>query len=385
MVATTRNNNLSTNNKFNIPDLKVGTLDVLVGLSDDLAKLDSFIEGVVKKVSQYMADVLEDSRDKVQENLLANGVDLVTYITRFQWDMAKYPIKQSLKNISDIISKQVSQIDNDLKARASAYNNLKGNLQNLERKNAGSLLTRSLADIVKKEDFVIDSEYLITMLVVVPKTSYVDWQKTYETLSEMVVPRSTNLLFEDHDSGLFSVTLFRKAIDDFRHKARENKYTVRDFQYNEQEMNADKEEMTRLSTDKKKQFVSHMTRNVMPDQGICDRNVTLTSYTGPLVRWLKVNFSEAFIAWIHIKALRVFVESVLRYGLPVNFQAMLLQPNKKNMKKLREVLNDLYKHLDSSAAAVIDSAMDIPGLNLSQQEYYPYVYYKIDCNLLDFK
>lgn len=32
-------------------------------------------------------------------------VDLITYITRFQWDMAKYPIKQSLKNISEIISK----------------------------------------------------------------------------------------------------------------------------------------------------------------------------------------------------------------------------------------------------------------------------------------
>uniref|UniRef100_G3NND1 V-type proton ATPase subunit C n=1 Tax=Gasterosteus aculeatus aculeatus TaxID=481459 RepID=G3NND1_GASAC len=369
MVATTRTNNLSANNKFNIPDLKVGTLDVLVGLSDELAKLDTFVESVVKKVAQYMADVLEDSRDKVQENLLANGVDLVTYITRFQWDMAKYPIKQSLKNISEIISKQASQIDNDLKARASAYNNLKGNLQNLERKNAGSLLTRSLADIVKKEDFIVDSEYLITMLVVVQKTGYADWQKTYETLAEMVVPRSTKLLFEDHDSGLFSVTLFRKAIDDFKHKARENKFTVRDFQYNEEELKADKEEMTRLCTDKKKQF-------------------------GPLVRWLKVNFSEAFIAWIHIKALRVFVESVLRwteiclvfnrYGLPVNFQAMLLQPNKKNMKKLREVLSDLYKHLDSSAA-IIDAAMDIPGLNLSQQEYYPYVYYKIDCNLLDFK
>ena len=32
--------------------------------------------------------------------------------------------------------KVVTQIDNDLKSRASAYNNLKGNLQNLERKNA---------------------------------------------------------------------------------------------------------------------------------------------------------------------------------------------------------------------------------------------------------
>lgn len=41
-----------------------------------------------------------------------------------------------------------------------------------------------------------------------------------------------------------------------------------------------------------------------------------------------------------------------RYGLPVNFQAMLLQPSKKNVKKLREVLQDLYKHLDSSATVI---------------------------------
>lgn len=35
-----------------------------------------------------------------------------------------------------LFHQQATQIDNDLKARASAYNNLKGNLQNLERKNA---------------------------------------------------------------------------------------------------------------------------------------------------------------------------------------------------------------------------------------------------------
>ncbi|XP_006897234.1 PREDICTED: V-type proton ATPase subunit C 1-like [Elephantulus edwardii] len=344
-AATTKNNNLAISSKFNIPDLKVGTLDVLVGLSDELAKLDAFVEGVVKKVAQYMADVLEDSKDKVQENLLANGVDLVTYITRFQWDMAKYPIKQSLKNISEIIAK-------------SAAPQCLGTQPALGP--GGSLLTRSLAEIVKKDDFVLDSEYLVTLLVVVPKLNHNDWMKQYETLAEMVVPRSSNVLSEDQDSYLCNVTLFRKAVDDFRHKARENKFIVRDFQYNEEEMKADKEEMNRLSTDKKKQF-------------------------GPLVRWLKVNFSEAFIAWIHVKALRVFVESVLRYGLPVNFQAMLLQPNKKTIKKLREVLYGLYKHLDSSAAAIIDAPMDIPGLNLSQQEYYPYVYYKIDCNLLEFK
>lgn len=47
--------------------------------------------------------------------------------------------------------------------------------------------------------------------------------------------------------------------------------------------------------------------------GVVSRgHLALLSLQGPLLRWLKVNFSEAFIAWIHIKALRVFVESVLR-------------------------------------------------------------------------
>lgn len=39
---------------------------------------------------------------------------------------------------------------------------------------------------------------------------------------------------------------------------------------------------------------------------------------------------------------------------------MLLQPNKKNMKKLREVLYDLYKHLDSSAAIIDVSLLHTP-------------------------
>jgi len=40
---------------------------------------------------------------------------------------------------------------------------------------------------------------------------------------------------------------------------------------------------------------------------------------------------------------------IYRYGLPVNFQAILLHPHKKCAKRLRDVLNQLYAHLDSSA------------------------------------
>lgn len=360
--VTSKQNNLCENFKFHIPDLKVGTLDQLVGLSDDLGKLDAYVESITRKVAAYLGDVLEDQRDKLIENLLANNTDLSQYITRFQWDMAKYPIKQSLRNIADIISKQVGQIDADLKTKSQAYNSLKGNLQNLEKKQTGSLLTRNLADLVKKEHFILDSEYLTTLLVIVPKAIFNDWQSHYERLTDMVVPASSQLITQDQDFGLFTVTLFKKVVEEFKLHAREKKFVVRDFTYNEEEMAAGKNEITKLVTDKKKQF-------------------------GPLVRWLKVNFSECFCAWIHVKALRVFVESVLRYGLPVNFQAILIHPNKKNQKRLRDVLNQLYGHLDGSASSgsVTADNVDIPGLGFGQSEYFPYVFYKLGVDMVETK
>jgi len=348
---------LSSNWKFHIPDLKVGTLDQLVGLSDDLGKLDNFVEQITRKVSNYLGDVLEDQRDKLGENLLANGVDLATYVTQFRWDMAKYPIKQSLKNLSDIISKQVSQIESDLKTKAAAYNSLKSNLQSIEKKQVGSLVTRNVADLVKKEHFVLDSEYLVTLLVVVPLSNINDWNNKYEKLTDMIVPRSSQLIYQDNDHALLSVSCFHKVVDEFKQKARENKFLVRDFTYDEEQLKSGKNELTKLHTDKKKQF-------------------------GPLVRWLKVNFGESFTAWIHVKALRVFVESVLRFGLPVNFQGMVLLPQKKQIKKLRDTLNELYFHLDSAGG--IGGGEELPsGLaGFGQGEYYPYVYYKMGIDMV---
>ncbi|XP_036737565.1 V-type proton ATPase subunit C 2 isoform X1 [Manis pentadactyla] len=416
MNTVTSKSNLSYNTKFSIPDFKVGTLDSLVGLSDELGKLDTFAESLIKRMAQSVVEVMEDAKGKVQENLLANGglkekmkclkIDLTSFVTHFEWDMAKYPVKQPLVGVVDTLAKQLSQIEMDLKSRTAAYNTLRLNLENLEKKSTGNLFTRTLSDIVSKEDFVLDSEYLITLLVIVPKQSYTQWQKTYESLSDMVVPRSTKLIAEDSEGGLFTVTLFRKVMDDFKTKAKENKFTVREFYYDEKEIKREREEMTRLLSDKKQQYQTSCVALKKGSSTFPDHKVKVTPLgnpdrpaagqpdreresegegEGPLLRWLKVNFSEAFIAWIHIKALRVFVESVLRYGLPVNFQAVLLQPHKKSStKRLREVLNSVFRHLDEVAAAsILDASVEIPGLQLNNQDYFPYVYFHIDLSLLD--
>lgn len=141
----------------------------------------------------------------------------------------------------------------DLKTQTVAYNNVKSSLQILEHKlewvtsvtksvkakshfinycvkrfkwnlclYRGNLLNRSMSEIVKKEDLIV-SEYLTTVLVVVTKSvtqweclcvctyscnvlhvwnvflkyvfrhraNYSQWERTYESMSEFVVPRSS--------------------------------------------------------------------------------------------------------------------------------------------------------------------------------------------------
>ncbi|KAL1258362.1 hypothetical protein QQF64_011606 [Cirrhinus molitorella] len=335
---------LVTSSRFHIPELKVGTLDVLLGVSDDLSRLDSYTEGVMRQTSQCLGEVMEEFSGKLLESMLANGehkthqkdrqsplksyfqtiqVDLATYVTRFQWDRAKYPTAQPLKTLADIISKQVSQVDTELKSRRAAYSHVKATIQSFERKTEGSLQTRALTNIVKREDLVLNSEYLTTLLVVVPRMAYALWEKTYESMSKFVVPRSSRKLVEDADAGIFTVTLFKNVIAEFKANAKKHKFTVRE--YNLDEAEKQKQEIGRLAVDKKELYRT-------------------------FVCWLKVNFSEIFVAWIHIKVLRTFVESILRYGLPVSFQAILLQPSKKSMKQLRQQLNSLFKHLDPAAA-----------------------------------
>uniref|UniRef100_A0A3B3BRC9 V-type proton ATPase subunit C n=1 Tax=Oryzias melastigma TaxID=30732 RepID=A0A3B3BRC9_ORYME len=206
----------------------------------------------------------------------------------------------------------VLQVETELKSRSSAYYSLKANLEHK--------LKGLMCNFFLKEDFVV-SEYLTTLLVVVKR--YLQWERSYESLSPFVVPRSSRKLYEDGKGGVYSVTLFKRVVYEFKAKALESKFTVWEICFDQEEMK--KQEIMEYTILKKEQYEI-------------------------FVGWLMVNFNQLFIAWIHLKAIRVFVESVLRYGLPVNFQAFLLQTDTKDSKKLRESLSSLFMHLDPTAS-----------------------------------
>ena len=87
-----------------------------------------------------------------------------------------------------------------------------------------------------------------------------------------------------------------------------------------------------------------------------------------LTRWCKTHYGEAFVAWMHIKVIRVFVESVLRYGLPVDFTAVLYK-----VAAGKEVA--LVESLDKTFGSPKDKTEEA---DLDEEEYHDFVLIKFD-------
>jgi len=59
----------------------------------------------------------------------------------------------------------------------------------------------------------------------------------------------------------------------------------------------------------------------------------------------RTNFSESFQALVHLKIVRLFVESVLRYGPPANFAGVVILPDPKTTKRLVTTLQSQFTYL----------------------------------------
>ncbi|KAJ3014357.1 UNVERIFIED_CONTAM: Vacuolar ATP synthase subunit C [Siphonaria sp. JEL0065] len=348
---------------FNLPDFKVGTLDTLVVLSDDLVKADATFESVSMKIGDNLRALLNNDLDQWRSNLSVNEKSIDQYLKSFQWNTMKYRTDKSLRELTDLISQEVNSIETLMKNKMQSYSTVKTSLSGMQRKQTGNFSIRSVNDVVKKEHFVLDSEYLITVLVAVPRALEKEWLNSYESLTQMVVPRSSVRIAEDDEYALYTVTLFQRVVEEFTQKARAEKYIVRDFKWNEQQMAMEKRALAEAGAAEKEQWTT-------------------------LLRLCKTNFGEIFSCWIHIKILRVYVESILRYGLPPDFQPMVIKLKpKQNEKKLRDAINLHYAKLGGAANNASGGADETLEENLQlllgDKDYCPAVLFSVNAFWLD--
>ncbi|EKM83402.1 hypothetical protein AGABI1DRAFT_81175 [Agaricus bisporus var. burnettii JB137-S8] len=304
-----------------IPSFKTGTLDSLVGISEDLPKQEAYFTATVAKTVDTLRNLLNNDPAKLSQHILIDERAIDDYLFHnWRWNESRYNVQKSLRDLIDTLNREIVSIDGTMKAKLNNYNLVKGSLTQMQRKQMGNLSTRSLGDVVSSKDFIEDSEYLETVLVAVPRNLTKEWNASYERLTQMVVPRSSKLIKSDDEFSLFGVVIFKRVHDEFIQKCRDHKFIVRDFVYSEEEIEKQKEDHENANKTEKELWTE-------------------------LLRISRTNFSEAFQILVHLKVVRLFVESVLRYGLPANYAGLIVKPDSKSTKKVFHVLQSQFAYL----------------------------------------
>ena len=83
--------------------------------------------------------------------------------------------------------------------------------------------------------------------------------------------------------------LFRRAISEFKTECTKRKFIVREYQYSAEDVKNEKAQFDNLDQEKRKTYPI-------------------------LFKWLKVNFAEAFSAWIHIKVFNKKKQKIEKYS-----------------------------------------------------------------------
>eukprot|EP00186_Timspurckia_oligopyrenoides_P002219 CAMPEP_0182447858 /NCGR_PEP_ID=MMETSP1172-20130603/20960_1 /TAXON_ID=708627 /ORGANISM="Timspurckia oligopyrenoides, Strain CCMP3278" /LENGTH=375 /DNA_ID=CAMNT_0024644473 /DNA_START=90 /DNA_END=1217 /DNA_ORIENTATION=+ len=330
--------------KVHFPSFRVGTLDSLLSISDRLSKDSKTLEASSDRLLRQYRE-LTGNESIVP---LVEGQEPVKFVVNFEWDEARFASTESIPTLVNGLMEQVVRLEEDLKLRAVEYQTTKQAKQTIERKSQGTLMARSLAGLVK-EEHVIETEHMTTVFVVTSTTASEEFESCYESLHPLVVPRSCKVVASDSDAKLYAIVVMKKGAEGFKSACREKRYTVREYVYDPVGQAVESEELKRLAKD-------------------------ADSQASAFCSWTETAFAEVFMVTVHVKVLRMFVESVLRYGLPVDFEMAVIQPGARMESKLRETLNGMFMHLGGNwASNAIGDEQMIPGIH-QEKEFYPYVY-----------
>lgn len=70
-----------------------------------------------------------------------------------------------------------------------------------------------------------------------------------------------------------------------------------------------------------------------------------------LLKLTRINFSESYQLLAHLKTVRLFVESVLRYGLPAEYAGIVIKPDPKTASRTLKGLQEHFSYLAAASQA----------------------------------
>jgi V-type H+-transporting ATPase subunit C len=166
--------------------------------------------------------------------------------------------------------------------------------------------------------------------------------------ARVVMPKSSVKVAEDADSVLVTMVVLKRFVDPVKSRLRELRFTPREFSFQ------------KGSGETKEKSIAQLV----------DKRAAVRL---DLLKFCKNQFSEIFSCWVHLKTIRVWTESVVRFSLPAEFDCMIFPVEKRSQEKVRKVLHALFQ--DLIAEGVLGNGDDTPaGIPaFVTEELFPYV------------
>ncbi|KPI85863.1 putative vacuolar ATP synthase subunit c [Leptomonas seymouri] len=334
---------------FVIPSLRVGTLDSLMEASDELVKLDPMMENTVQKLISLMEETSGKPRSIVTTFRINQTQEMspAGYIKNFLWSSAQFDPKDTIQNIIEKFAQINATADERVRIMLGEYNDTRNKLTAANRKGEGNLSICPIRELVtiynRDHQCFVDTDLLVTIFVSVPVASQKEWLENYWKMNEYVCPQSNRVVAEDKEYVLNSIVVFRKVMDDVKAMCRKKRYVVREVEGTDDLSLAELKELQQKAEKEKKAL-----------------------YT---LLWQQ--YCTCYVAWIHLKAVRVFVEVLLKFGLPPRFIAIVLQVPADKEAEIRKRIAQIYPDLTTPLAN--DTIIDSGAL----QQEYPYVSLKV--------
>jgi len=405
--------------------LKVGTLDDLVGLSDDLGKHDQGLRNNLVQIKKIFLDY-----DGKEESLAVAQSSPGQYLQKFQWN-TKYNVNRSLSQlVAEMNNESRTNLTNLIKIKAACVD-CNRKIQAISKKTEGALTVRDFEHKLKK-DTVIQTEMFDTLFVVVQKGRAEKFLESYQDIKEskeaqrliefleerekaeaeeeklaeeeekddekaedpskkvkkketkkvrsamlqnkidaakqfksiscsVIVPTSALKIDEDDQFNMYRLVCLKKAVEPLKLIFKEQRLVVRTLQdgWDRPQDNDDqKKEMEKLKRDLKR-------------------------HTNRLMAVCKAFYSSSFENWCHVKTIRIFVEAVLRYGLPVAYTFALVKiPRATNLKGIHDRLSQKFANLTNAAMQETkkkkkqgQKETDFTGMS---ESFKPYIFTQLD-------
>jgi len=331
----------------------VGALDTILKMSDELSRLDSSLQGFMRKAERQISETSAlvqhgsasgsaaasgGSSKPSSEVLYVDDMTVEGYLENYEWDSQQWDEMEGLVRLCELLSGAAELADKDMHRYAKAYGEHMARIAFMEKGRTGTLATAPLEPVLTSQLLqssgvaasLADTEFLQTVMVVVPKSAAESFLSEYETLDSIsvpvsdasgaqtgstspIVPRSAVHVLTERDYALYSVTILRKFYDSVANAAKKHRWVVRSVDWAAAGATDTAEQLSRLHA---------------------DASSALQLWAAAAHR----TFASLLSIQVHLKVLQAFVEAVLSYGLPAQYSYCLLRVHHSTAQQAAEAV-----------------------------------------------